>query len=179
MPATVIGAIDQGTTGTRVMLFDRAGAVVASAYDTHEQHHPEPNWVEHDPVEIWETTKDLVTDVLEDAGRSPSELAALGVTNQRETILAWDAETGRPVHDALVWQDRRTTDRVEELKAAGKTDWLREKTGLEPDPYFSAPKLEWILDNATDEWRSADRGSPRERAARGEVLAGTIDSWLI
>ena len=179
MPATVIGAIDQGTTGTRVMLFNRAGAVVASAYDTHEQHHPEPNWVEHDPVEIWETTKDLVTDVLEDAGRSPSELAALGVTNQRETILAWDAETGRPVHDALVWQDRRTTDRVEELKAAGKTDWLREKTGLEPDPYFSAPKLEWILDNATDEWRSADRGSPRERAARGEVLAGTIDSWLI
>jgi glycerol kinase len=179
VPATVIGAIDQGTTGTRVMLFDRDGAVVASAYDTHEQHHPEPNWVEHDPVEIWETTKDLVTDVLEDAGCSPSELAALGVTNQRETILAWDAETGRPVHDALVWQDRRTTDRVEELKAAGKTDWLREKTGLEPDPYFSAPKLEWILDNATDEWRSADRGSPRERAARGEVLAGTIDSWLI
>ena len=180
MPATVIGAIDQGTTGTRVMLFDRAGAVVASAYDTHEQHHPEPNWVEHDPVEIWETTKDLVTDVLEDAGCSPSELAALGVTNQRETILAWDAETGRPVHDALVWQDRRTTDRVEEVQEDGKVEWIREKTGLECDAYFSATKAEWLLDNADPIKLERIRPNDvRDRAEAGDLLMGTIDTWVI
>jgi glycerol kinase len=179
MNGTVIGAIDQGTSGTRVMLFDRDGAVVATTYDTHEQLHPEPNWVEHDPEELWETTKRLLTAALDEAGLPADELAALGVTNQRETIVAWDAETGRPVHNAIVWQDRRTTDRVRELAADGKTEWIREKTGLETDAYFSAPKLEWILDNASDDWRDAGRGSVRERAAAGEVLAGTVDSWLI
>jgi len=179
MQGAFIGAIDQGTTGTRFMIFDGAGGVVASEYDTHEQITPEEGWVEHDPEEIWETTKHLIGEVLDEADIDGSQFAALGVTNQRETTVVWDRETGRPAYNAIVWQDRRTTDRVEELEAGDGTEWIREKTGLVPDPYFSATKLEWLLDNASDQWRDANRGSLRERAARGEVLAGTVDSWLI
>jgi glycerol kinase len=112
-----VGAIDQGTTGTRFMVFDHAGQVVANAYEKHEQIYPNPGWVEHDPLEIWENTKQVVLDGLEDAGLEASQLEALGITNQRETTIVWDRETGRPVHNALVWQDRRTTDRVEEIQA--------------------------------------------------------------
>ena len=117
MPNTYVGSIDQGTTGTRFMVFDHSGQVVANAYERHEQIYPEPGWVEHDPVEIWENTKSVVTSGLEEAGLEASQLEALGITNQRETTVVWDAETGTPVYNALVWQDRRTTDRVEELEA--------------------------------------------------------------
>ena len=180
MTRTYIGAIDQGTTGTRFMVFDRGGRVVANAYERHEQRYPEPGWVEHDPMEIWENTKTVVTRALEAAELDAQQLEALGITNQRETTVLWDAETGTPVYNALVWQDRRTTDRVEELEEADKVDWIRNKTGLECDAYFSATKTEWLLDNADpiklQRFRPED---VRERAEEGELLMGTIDSWLI
>ncbi|WP_135820736.1 glycerol kinase GlpK [Halostella litorea] len=177
---TYVGAVDQGTTGTRFMVFDHSGQVVANAYEKHEQIYPEPGWVEHDPMEIWENTKTVVTRALEDAGVEADQLEALGITNQRETTLLWDADTGRPIHNAIVWQDRRTTDRVEELEEAGKVEEIREKTGLEADAYFSATKAEWLLENAdpikTQRARPADI---HERAADGDILFGTIDTWLI
>ncbi|MFC3476319.1 glycerol kinase GlpK [Halobacterium litoreum] len=180
MPDTYVGAIDQGTTGTRFMVFDRNGRVVANAYERHEQVYPEPGWVEHDPVEIWENTQTVVTDGLDDAGLDADQLEALGITNQRETTVVWDADSGRPVHNALVWQDRRTTDRVEELQEAGKVEEIREKTGLECDAYFSATKAEWILDNAEPLKLETSRTRDlRERARNGELLMGTIDSWLV
>jgi len=180
MTDTYVGAIDQGTTGTRFVVFDHDGRVVADAYERHEQHYPEPGWVEHDPEELWANTKAVVTRALADAGLDAAQLAALGITNQRETTVVWDAETGDPVHDAIVWQDRRTTDRIEALEDAGETDWIRETTGLEPDAYFSATKVEWLLENAdaiaTDRGDTADL---RDRAAAGELCFGTVDSWLV
>jgi glycerol kinase len=177
---TYVGAIDQGTTGTRFMVFDHDGQVVTSAYETHEQIYPEPGWVEHDAREIWENTEAVVTDALSKGGVDAEQLEAIGVTNQRETTLLWDRETGRPIHNAIVWQDRRTTDRIEELEAAEKIERIREKTGLEADAYFSATKAEWLLDNTdpikTQRARPADL---RERAADGEICFGTIDSWMI
>lgn len=162
------------------MMFDHGGQVIANAYETHEQIYPEPGWVEHDPNEIWRNTQSVMTDALSNAGLEAEQLAAIGVTNQRETTLLWDADTGQPIHNALVWQDRRTTDRVEELQEAGMAETIREKTGLEVDAYFSATKAEWILDNAdpikTQRARPADL---RERAADGEIKFGTIDTWLI
>jgi glycerol kinase len=180
MPETYVGAIDQGTTGTRFMVFDHAGQVVATAYETHEQIYPEPGWVEHDPVEIWENTKTVVGRALREATLDPDQLAGLGITNQRETTVIWDAETGEPIYNALVWQDRRTTDRVEGIQEAGKAEWIREKTGLEPDAYFSATKAEWLLDNADP--IKLERVRPqdiRDRAEDGELRMGTIDSWLV
>ena len=180
MADTYVGAIDQGTTGTRFMVFDHDGQVVGNAYETHEQIYPEPGWVEHDPVEIWENTEEVVLAGLDDAGVSADQLAALGITNQRETTVVWDRETGRPVHNALVWQDRRTTDRVEELEADGRVAEIREKTGLEADAYFSATKTEWILDNAEPLKMQTSRARDlRDRARDGELLMGTVDSWLI
>jgi glycerol kinase len=181
MPAdTYVGAIDQGTTGTRFMVFDRGGRVVANAYETHEQHYPQPGWVEHDPTEIWANTRDVVRRALEAADVGPDQLAGLGITNQRETTVVWDADTGTPIHDALVWQDRRTTDRIEELEAEGKVEWIRETTGLEVDAYFSATKVEWLLEHAdpvdVDRFGTED---VRDRAEAGELMFGTIDSWLI
>ena len=177
---TYVGAVDQGTTGTRFMVFDHSGQVVANAYEKHEQIYPEPGWVEHDPREIWENTKDVTLQALSDANITAEQLEAIGVTNQRETTLLWDADTGRPLHNALVWQDRRTTDRIETLQEEGKADDVQAKTGLEPDAYFSATKAEWLLDNAdpikTQRARPAD---VRERAAEGDVLFGTIDTWVI
>jgi len=181
-PDTYVGAIDQGTTGTRFMLFDRAGRVVARAYEPHEQHYPAPGLVEHDPVEIWENTKAVATRALAEAGIDADRLAAIGIATQRETTLLWDAATGEPVHDAIVWQDRRTTDRIEALREAGDDEWIRERTGLEPDAYFSATKLEWLLDEAGagDEGAGeAGNGALRERAAAGELRFGTVDTWLI
>jgi glycerol kinase len=130
------------------MLFGHDGQIVADAYGRHEQHYPEPGWVEHDPVEIWENTKAVVRAGLKDAAIDADRLAALGITNQRETTVVWDADTERPVYNALVWQDRRDTDRIKELEAAGTAAEIREKTGLEPGAYFSASKAEWILNNA-------------------------------
>jgi glycerol kinase len=177
---TYVGAIDQGTTGTRFMVFDHAGEVVTSAYEKHEQFYPEPGWVEHDPMEIWETTKTVITDALSNGDIDADQLAAIGITNQRETTLLWDRDSGTPVHNAIVWQDRRTTDRIEELERTGKVEDIRAKTGLEADAYFSATKAEWLLDNTdpikTQRARPADL---RDRAADGEIRFGTIDTWLI
>ncbi len=180
MADTYVGSIDQGTTGTRFLVFDRGGRVVADAYERHEQFYPRPGWVEHDPVEILANTKSVVLEALHTAGIDADQLAGLGVTNQRETTVLWDRETGDPLHDAIVWQDRRTTDRVERLEAEGETDWIRERTGLEPDAYFSATKAEWLLDNADP--IATDRGEGtdlRERAAAGELCLGTVDAWLV
>ncbi|MFB6221239.1 MAG: FGGY family carbohydrate kinase, partial [Halolamina sp.] len=180
MNHTYVGSIDHGTTGTRFMVFDSDGRAVANAYERHEQIYPEPGWVEHDPIEIWETVQDVVVRGLITAGLDAEQLAALGITNQRETTVVWDADSGKPVHNALVWQDRRTTDRVEELEEAGKVEDIRAKTGLECDAYFSATKTEWLLDNAEpvklDSTRARDL---RERARDGELLMGTMDSWLV
>jgi len=161
------------------MVFDHGGQVVANAYKKHEQIYPEPGWVEHDAEEIWENTKGVVTEGLDEAGLDASQLEALGITNQRETTIVWDAETGKPVHNAIVWQDRRTTDRVEEIQEADKVEWIREKTGLECDAYFSATKVEWLLENADPV--GTDRGGDdlEDRAADGDLLMGTIDTWLI
>lgn len=177
---TYVGAIDQGTTGTRFMIFDHGGQVIAESYEKHEQIYPEPGWVEHDPTEIWEKSKAVVTEALDISGIDATQLEALGITNQRETTMLWDRHSGAPVYNAIVWQDRRTTDRIEELEAAGKVEDIRAKTGLEADAYFSATKAEWLLDNAdpikTQRARPSDL---RERAANGELCFGTIDSWLI
>ncbi|GGL66472.1 glycerol kinase GlpK [Halocalculus aciditolerans] len=175
-----VGAIDQGTTGTRFMVFDHDGRVVASAYETHEQSYPEPGWVEHDPVEIWENTQRVMVDALASADLDAAALDAIGVTNQRETTVLWDAHTGEPVYDAVVWQDRRTTERVEELDADGWHDYIRATTGLEPDSYFSGTKVEWLLDNADPIKLQRTRPEDvRDRAEDGDVLFGTMDSWLV
>ena len=162
------------------MVFDHGGNVIANAYEKHEQIYPEPGWVEHDPMEIWENTKAVINQALDDADLEAEQLEAIGITNQRETTIVWDAETGKPVHNALVWQDRRTTDRVEEVQEMGKVEEIREKTGLECDAYFSATKTEWILDNADPIKLQRSRPQDvRERAEEGELLMGTIDTWVI
>jgi len=160
------------------MLFDRGGSAVSNAYRTHEQYYPQPGWVEHDPAEIWEHTKTVVEEGLGEAGVGAEALAAIGVTNQRETTVLWDRDTGEPLHNAIVWQDRRTTDRIEGLQSAGKADEIRAKTGLHPDAYFSATKVEWLLDNV-ESARSARGRTVRERAEAGDVVFGTVDSWLV
>jgi len=184
MTETYVGSVDQGTTGTRFIVFDSDGGVVSQAYEKHEQIYPEPGWVEHDPMEIWENTKLVINEALDNGGIDASQLEAIGVTNQRETTIIWDKETGKPVHNALVWQDRRTTDRVEEIQDES-TDTLtveeiRDKTGLECDAYFSATKTEWILDNADPIKLQRSRPQDvRDRAEEGELLMGTPDTWVI
>jgi glycerol kinase len=159
----VILAIDQGTTGTTCLVFDRDGRIAGRAYAELQQHFPRPGWVEHDATEIWEATLRVGSEALAAAGARGTELDAIGITNQRETVVAWDPTTGEPVHRALVWQDRRTAGRCDELKEAGHTQLVRERTGLVIDPYFSATKVAWLRDNVD--------------AARGAAF-GTIDSWL-
>jgi len=160
----LILAIDQGTTGTTCLVFDREGRIAGRAYSEFEQHFPEPGWVEHDAAEIWEVTRRLGVQAIVDAGIQGADLDAIGIANQRETVVAWDQETGEPVHHALVWQDRRTAARCDELRAAGHEALVRERTGLVIDPYFSGTKIEWLLRNV--------------EAARGAAF-GTIDSWLV
>ena len=160
----MILAIDQGTTGTTCLVFDLEGRVAGRAYSEFEQHFPRPGWVEHDAAEIWETTRRVAAESLADAGIGGAELDGIGIANQRETVVAWDPTSGEPVHRALVWQDRRTAARCEELKAAGHEALVRERTGLVIDPYFSATKIEWLLRNA-------------EGAER--AVFGTVDSWLL
>ncbi len=160
----VILAIDQGTTGTTCLVFDREGRVAGRAYSEFRQHFPRPGWVEHDANEIWSVTRRVASEAIGNAGTSGSELAGIGITNQRETVVAWDPKTGEPVHNALVWQDRRTAARCEELRDAGHSDLVRERTGLVIDPYFSGTKIEWLLQNV--------------EAAKDAVF-GTIDSWLV
>ncbi|HEX8097397.1 MAG TPA: glycerol kinase GlpK, partial [Pyrinomonadaceae bacterium] len=163
-------AIDQGTTGTKVIIFDRGGGVRASAYSEFAQHYPRPGCVEHDAEEIWRASINLVGEALEKAGAGARELKAVGITNQRETTVLWDRKTGRAVSRAIVWQDRRTADLCEGLKAAGLEETFRAKTGLVVDPYFSGTKIRWLLDHTP---------GLRERALRGEIAFGTIDSWLV
>ncbi len=159
-----IVAIDQGTTSTRAILFDETGKPLASSQREFPQHYPEHGWVEHDPEDIWRDTLAVVKEVLTD------ETVAFGIANQRETIVLWDRETGKPLHNAIVWQDRRTAEFCRQLKADGHEDAIRAKTGLLLDPYFSATKLGWLLDNVD---------GARAAAERGELAAGTIDSFLL
>lgn len=165
-----IGAIDQGTTSTRFMLFDRAGEIVSVAQKEHEQIFPKPGWVEHDPVEIWRNTQQVITDALARVGAKPADVAAVGITNQRETTLIWDRKTGEPLHHALVWQDTRADTLVAELARSGGQDRFRAKTGLPLASYFSGPKLRWMLDSVP---------KVRQRAEAGEAVFGTIDAWLV
>ena len=160
----MILAIDQGTTGTTCLVFDLEGTIAGRAYSEFGQHFPRPGWVEHDANEIWDSTLRVAGEALEDAGTEGPALDAIGITNQRETVVAWNPETGEPVHNALVWQDRRTAARCDELREAGHEDLVRERTGLVLDPYFSATKIEWLLKNAD--------------GARDAVF-GTIDAWLV
>ncbi|HEX6601552.1 MAG TPA: glycerol kinase GlpK [Solirubrobacterales bacterium] len=160
----MILAIDQGTTGTTCLVFDRAGAIAGRAYSEFEQHFPQPGWVEHDASEIWEVTRRVAAEAIADAGIEGAELEAIGITNQRETVVAWDRDSGEPIHRALVWQDRRTAGRCDELREAGHEPLVRERTGLTLDPYFSGTKIEWLLRNV-------------EGAER--AVFGTIDSWLL
>ncbi|HEY3585364.1 MAG TPA: glycerol kinase GlpK, partial [Casimicrobiaceae bacterium] len=166
----VVAAIDQGTTSTRCMLFDHGARVVATAQVEHQQHFPRPGWVEHDATEIWANTQAVTADALARAELNATDVAAIGITNQRETTVVWDRESGRPIANAIVWQDRRTADRCDELRAAGKAALIAGKTGLVIDAYFSGTKLKWLLDHVP---------GARERAKRGELAFGTIDSWLI
>src|SRR5947209_7668640 len=163
-------SIDQGTTGTTALVFDHDCRLRGRAYSEFTQHYPQPGWVEHDADEIWRVSLRAASEALAAARVEARSLRAVGITNQRETIVAWERETGAPVARAIVWQDRRTAARCDELKAGGLETTIREKTGLVLDPYFSGTKIEWMLDNIE---------SLRERAARGEVVFGTIDSWLV
>ncbi len=166
----MILAIDQGTTGTTCIVFDEQAEPVGRAYREFAQHFPKPGWVEHDATEIWEVTQAVAGEALEDAEVGAGELAAVGITNQRETVCVWDPATGEPLHRAIVWQDRRTAARCEELRIAGHEPLVRERTGLVLDPYFSATKIEWLLGNVE---------GLRERAREGRAVFGTIDAWLI
>ncbi len=165
-----IGAIDQGTTSTRFIVFDRAGATIASAQREHRQIFPEPGWVEHDPLEIRDNTAAVIAEALGGAGLTARDLAAVGVTNQRETTVLWDRATGRPVHNALVWQDTRVDPLVADFARDGGQDRFRDRTGLPLASYFSALKLRWLLDNVP---------GARARAEAGDLLFGTIDAWLV
>lgn len=162
-------AIDQGTTSTRAIAFDVNARAVALARREHAQHFPAPAWVEHDPEDIWRDTRAVVTEAIGRCG-GPQSIAALGITNQRETTVVWERVSGRPIHRAIVWQDRRTAEECARLKAAGAEALVREKTGLVLDPYFSATKVAWILDHVPD---------ARARAERGELAFGTMDSFLL
>lgn len=163
-------ALDQGTTSSRCILFNHEGEICSVAQREFTQHYPQPGWVEHDPLEIWSTQLGVLVEAAGGIGVDLSDVAAIGITNQRETTIVWDKETGRPIYNAIVWQCRRTADRIEKLKKDGLEDLVRDRTGLIPDAYFSGSKIAWILDHVE---------GARERAKRGELLFGTVDTWLI
>ncbi|HEV2770521.1 MAG TPA: glycerol kinase GlpK [Solirubrobacteraceae bacterium] len=163
-------AIDQGTTGTTCLVFDAEGGLAGRAADEFSQHFPRPGWVEHDAAEIWKVTRAVALAALEDAGVAAGQLQAIGIANQRETVCAWDPSTGEPLHRAVVWQDRRTAARCDALREQGREDLVRERTGLILDPYFSATKVEWLLEHVD---------GLRERAAGGRAVFGTIDAWIV
>lgn len=168
--AKYVGAIDQGTTSTRFMIFDHAGQVIGIDQKEHEQIYPKPGWVEHDPMEIWASTQAVIAGALAKAHVDPKDLAAVGVTNQRETTVVWDKKTGKPVYNAIVWQDTRTDLICNELAKVGGQDRLRAKVGLPLATYFSGPKIKWILDNVP---------GAREKAEKGELYFGNTDCWVI
>ncbi len=163
-------ALDQGTTSSRAIVFDEAGAPRAVAQREFPQIYPQPGWVEHDPLAIWESQVGVAAEALRTAGIGPGDLAAAGITNQRETTLLWDRQTGEPIHNAIVWQDRRTAGHCDRLKADGAEATVRQKTGLVIDAYFSATKLAWLLDHVD---------GARARAEAGQLAFGTVDSWLV
>jgi glycerol kinase len=165
----MILAIDQGTTGSTCFVFDEHAEPIGRAYREFTQHFPQPGWVEHDASEIWQVTHAVAGEALADAGVRPGELQAVGITNQRETVCVWDPASGEPLHNAIVWQDRRTAARCEELRAAGHEPLVRARTGLVLDPYFTATKIQWLLEHVD---------GLRERALDGRAAFGTIDSWL-
>jgi glycerol kinase len=169
MPEAVL-AIDQGTTGSTALVLARDGAVLGRATEEFTQYYPEPGWVEHDPEEIWRVSLGVMESALEEASLAPQQLRAIGITNQRETTLVWDRATGEPVHPAIVWQSRQTADICEALRADGLEAMITERTGLVVDPYFSGSKVKWILDRYPD---------ARPRAEAGELVFGTVDTWLL
>lgn len=170
MQKEYIMALDQGTTSSRAILFNRQGEIIKIAQKEFTQIYPKGGWVEHDPMEIWGSQSGVMREVIETAGIAPSEIASIGITNQRETTVVWDKHTGKPIYNAIVWQCRRTSDICDDLKNRGLEDKIKEKTGLLIDAYFSATKVKWILDNVE---------GAREKAQNGELLFGTIDTWLI
>jgi glycerol kinase len=163
-------ALDQGTTSSRAIIFDETGKAVAKAQREFRQIYPQPGWVEHDPDEIWRSQRETAREAMRESGLRPEELVACGIANQRETTIVWDRQTGKPIHNAIVWQDRRTAAMCAELKEVGAESLIRERTGLVLDPYFSGTKLAWILDNIP---------GARRRAELGELAFGTVDTWLI
>lgn len=165
-----IMALDQGTTSSRCILFDKSGNICSMAQKEFTQIYPQAGWVEHNPREIWASQLAVAIEAMANIGAEASQLAGIGITNQRETTIVWDKETGEPAYNAIVWQCRRTAEFIDDLRAKGYTDMIREKTGLVPDAYFSGSKIAWILDHVE---------GARERAERGELLFGTVDSWLI
>lgn len=170
MEKQYILSFDQGTTSCRAIIFDRDAQIVGIAQKEFKQYYPTPGWVEHDAMEIWGSQMGVAREVLETQGIKPSEVAAIGITNQRETTVVWDRHTGKPIHHAIVWQDRRTAPLCDDLKARGLEDYIRETTGLVADAYFSGTKIRWILDNVP---------GARERAENGDLLFGTMDTWLV
>lgn len=162
--------LDQGTTSSRCILFNHQGDACSVVQKEFRQIYPKPGWVEHDPMEIWSSQMSVIADAIINIGAQINDMAAIGIANQRETTVVWDKNTGNPIYNAIVWQCRRTSDMIEKLKADGLADKIREKTGLIPDAYFSGSKIAWILDHVE---------GARERAGRGELLFGTIDTWLI
>ncbi len=163
-------ALDQGTSSSRAIVFDHDGNIRSTAQQEFTQHFPKPGWVEHDPMEIWASEAAVIAEAISKIGINGLDIAAIGITNQRETTIVWDAETGAPVYNAIVWQDRRTSEFCDSLKARGLVDKIREKTGLIIDAYFSGTKVEWILDNVP---------GARERAEAGKLRFGNVDSWLV
>lgn len=170
MMAEYMMALDQGTTSSRCILFDYEGRVVSMAQKEFAQYYPQPGWVEHNPMEIWSSQLSVAIEAMAQVGAGPEQIKAIGITNQRETTILWDRKTGQPVYPAIVWQCRRTADRIEACKADGFDTVLQEKTGLIPDAYFSATKIAWILDEVP---------GARKRAEAGELAFGTVDTWLI
>lgn len=165
-----IAAVDQGTTSTRCILFDDRGQVITSSQKEHRQIYPQPGWVEHDPLEIWQTTRDVIQESISKTSARPGDISSVGITNQRETTLIWDKHTGKPYYNAIVWQDTRTKDICDNLAKDGGQDRFRQKVGLPLATYFSGPKIKWIIDNVE---------GVREAANRGNALFGTMDTWLI
>lgn len=163
-------ALDQGTTSSRAIVFDKKGNIISVAQKEFTQYFPKPGWVEHDPIEIWSTQAGVATEVIAKEGLSAESIASIGITNQRETVIVWDKNTGKPVYNAIVWQDKRTSDYCDELKKQGKSDLIKQKTGLVIDSYFSGTKVKWILDNVE---------GARSKAESGDLVMGTIDTWLI
>lgn len=165
-----IGAIDQGTTSTRFIIFDNHGRIVGIDQKEHEQIYPQPGWVEHDPLEIWKNTQDVIRGALAKSGIKGRELQAIGITNQRETTVVWDRHTGTPFYNAVVWQCTRTHDICKELIAEGGQDRFRDQTGLPVATYFSGPKIKWILNAVPEAYRAAEKG---------DAMYGTIETWII